>query len=111
MNEDSPYVERMEHTQNKSQCRKRRAPLEWRNLFYQFVHRHPQPFYLEEVRNFVLRDKIEISTDGLRVKLARYASKGYLKKLGRAEYRFTNDGFYFFDLLRHEKQLEIDNDL
>ena len=82
--------------------RRRQAHAKWRQVFHQFEAQHPTPFTLSEVRDIVTRDKFAISTDGLRVKLARYVKSGYLVKVGRAKYRFTNEGFHFFGLL--EKQ-------
>jgi len=82
--------------------RRRQAHAKWRQVFHHFEPQHPTPFTLSDVRDIVTRDKYEISTDGLRVKLARYVKSGYLVKVDRAEYRFTNKGFHFFGLL--EKQ-------
>lgn len=85
-----------------TRTRRRQAHAKWRQVFHQFEPQHPTPFTLSDVRDIVTRDKFEISTDGLRVKLARYVKSGYLLKVGRAKYRFTNKGFHFFGLL--EKQ-------
>ena len=52
----------------------------------------------------VERENIRISNESLRVKLARYVSKGFLKKTGRARYQFTQRGQLFFDLLGEPRE-------
>ena len=85
----------------------RRAPELWRDTFAIVVRQRPnsEPFTLNDIAYLIRRDKvIDITRESLRVKLARYSAKGYLRKIGRAEYIITSRGHIFFDVLKTEKE-------
>ena len=86
----------------------RRAPTLWREVFQSTVKRKSNayaPFKLDEIAYLVRRDKaISITHKSLRVKLARYAAKGYLRKEGRTEYTITSRGHMFFDIPKDKEE-------
>ena len=85
----------------------RRAPELWQEVFHNIVRQRPnsESFKLNDVAYLVRRDKlISITHESLRVKLARYSAKGYLRKIGRAEYIITSRGHMFFDLIKDRSQ-------
>jgi len=89
----------------------RRAPKLWQETFAALVRQRPnsESFTLDNIAYLVKRDRvINITRESLRVKLARYAAKGYLRKVGRAEYRITSRGHLFFDVLKKEKEVFYD---
>ena len=81
--------------------RRRIAPKEWRYVFDIICRtHHPGAFHIDEVERLAQDHDIKISTESLRVKLARYKTKGYLKKMGMKRYQLTQQGIIFFDLLK-----------
>ena len=63
---------------------------------------HPNTFFFEDVLQATERVGLSIRHESLRVKLARYTSKGFLKKVGRKEYLLSQKGQIFFNLIIRE---------
>lgn len=81
--------------------RRRLAPIEWQHVFDTLCRTyHPDKFHIDEVARLAKDRSITISPESLRVKLARYQTKGYLKKMGMKHYQITPKGIMFFNLLK-----------
>ena len=81
--------------------RKRLAPILWQDVFNMLSKAyHPNTFYFEDVQDAAEKVGLKIQSESLRVKLARYSAKGFLKKVGRKEYLISPKGQVFFDLIR-----------
>ena len=81
----------------------RRAPILWRDVFFMICRsHHPNSFFIEDVYAAACKVGIDILPESLRVKLARYVSKGFLNKTGRKEYQLTTRGQIFFDLITRD---------
>ena len=80
--------------------RKRLAPILWQDVFYMLSKsHHPNTFYFEDVLYSAEKVGLSIQRESLRVKLARYTAKGFLKKVGRKEYLLSQKGQVFFNLI------------
>lgn len=82
--------------------RRRQVPNEWRTVFEKVFGPESydgNSFGSEMVMKIAISEGLTISKEGLRVKLARYVQKGYLKKIKRGRYGLGPKGYYFFGLL------------
>ncbi len=89
------------------------AHVVWKKVFYNIDRKYPSPktFTLSEVVELLDRDRVvKITRESLRVKLARYVSKGYLVKIKRATYRISNEGGIYFGLLETKSKKEGEYD-
>jgi len=80
--------------------RNRLAPILWQDVFHMLSKtHHPNTFFFEDVLHAAEKVGISIQHESLRVKLARYSSKGFLKKINRKEYLISQKGQLFFNLI------------
>ena len=90
----------LEPTEDKTKNRKRLAPIQWQDVFHMLSQTyHPNTFYFEDVLTAVEKVGLSIQNESLRVKLAKYTAKGFLKKVGRKEYLISQKGQVFFNLI------------
>jgi len=88
---------------NPSKTRKRLAPILWQDVFHMLSKtHHPDTFFFEDVYQTAERVGLSIKHESLRVKLARYTAKGFLKKVGRKEYLLSQKGQVFFNLITRD---------
>ena len=86
--------------------RVRTASDRWKNVIHRAVEgeNYENGIDVDSVLTAALAEGVEIARESVRVKLHRYSSRGYMKKIGRGKYALTREGIRFFKLELSEPQ-------